>query len=289
LPGVAVPVTNLDTLLTRRAQLAATWPGNADVILWPEVSLPVTAVADGTLDPVYTRLTADAQRPILQGAITRTGEDYYNAVVLTEPGDLPFDAARNVYRKRRLVPFGEYVPLARALPFLQTIVPIPGSFAAGDEAKTIPVFTLDQNRVRLGPLICYEDVYPTFARATIRAGADALFVATNNAWFGPGAGSTQHAAHAVLRAVETRRPVLRVGNAGWSGWIDAYGYVRWHMVDPLTEEMAFRGVDMVAVTRDPTWRNRLSAYTRWGDWPMLALALMLTLAVFFLHRTKTDA
>ena len=69
------------------------------------------------------------------------------------------------------------------------------------------------------------------ARESARGGADLFFVATNNAWYGEEGGAEQHAAHSVLRAVENRRPVMRAGNGGWSGWIDSYGTVRDLLVD----------------------------------------------------------
>ena len=55
------------------------------------------------------------------------------------------------------------------------------------------------------------------ARLSALGGASVLVVLTNNGWFGEGGAAYQHAAHAVLRAVETRRPVIRCGNGGWSG------------------------------------------------------------------------
>jgi len=54
-------------------------------------------------------------------------------------------------------------------------------------------------------------------------------VLTNNGWFGEGGAAYQHAAHSALRAVENRRPVLRCGNGGWSGWIDEFGNMRFKM------------------------------------------------------------
>jgi apolipoprotein N-acyltransferase len=113
--------------------------------------------------------------------------------------------------------------------------------------------------------VCYEDVFPGLARRTAAAGADLLFVATNNGWFGETGAPCQHAAHSVLRAVETRRPVLRVGNGGWSGWIDEYGRIR----DVLRNErqsIYHRGFAMFAIDRDARWEGRQTLYVRWGDW-----------------------
>ncbi|HAW98516.1 MAG TPA: hypothetical protein DCX67_08285, partial [Opitutae bacterium] len=75
------------------------------------------------------------------------------------------------------------------------------------------------------------DIFPELVRESVRHGADFLFVTTNDAWFGEEGCPYQHAAHSVLRAVENGIPVLRCGNAGWSGWIDPRGYRRSVLMD----------------------------------------------------------
>ena len=102
----------------------------------------------------------------------------------------------------------------------------------------------------VGVLICYEDIFPALARENTLAGADVLAVLTNNAWYGEGGAAYQHAAHSVLRAVENRRPVVRCGNGGWSGWIDEYGNIR----DTLRDEngtIYFRGHGHECLARSP--------------------------------------
>jgi len=84
----------------------------------------------------------------------------------------------------------------------------------------------EQDAFEVGSLICYEDIFPSLVRDTVREETDFLFVCTNDAWFGREGCAEQHAAHSVLRAIENRRPVLRCGNAGWSGWIDQRGNQR---------------------------------------------------------------
>jgi apolipoprotein N-acyltransferase len=136
----------------------------------------------------------------------------------------------------------------------------------------------------IGPLICYEDTFPQLARSSVRTGADLLTVQTNNGWFGEGGAAYQHAAHSVLRAIETRRPVVRVGNGGWSGWIDEYGNVRDVMTD-ANGSIYFRGVHTVAVTRDRRWVGRESFYVQHGDWFVLACAGFATFAFSLLRLT----
>jgi apolipoprotein N-acyltransferase len=126
-------------------------------------------------------------------------------------------------------------------------------------------------------LICYEDVFPHLARYSTLAGANVLTVLTNNGWFGEGGAAYQHASHAVLRAVENRRPVIRCGNAGWSGWIDEFGVVR----ATLTNDggsIYFRGVRALDVTRDARWVDRNTVYTEYGDWFVLVAASLVAFA-----------
>ena len=92
-----------------------------------------------------------------------------------------------------------------------------------------------------------------------------FFVATNNAWYGEEGGAEQHAAHSVLRAVENRRPVMRAGNGGWSGWIDSYGIVRDILVD-AEGTIYFRGGGGYTIVQFEEWSRQQSYYTRHGDW-----------------------
>src|SRR5690606_5831786 len=157
-------------------------------------------------------------------------------------------------RQRELGPYGEYVPLEKAFPWLSKIVPLEGSFAPGNSAAPIGM-EIAGKEYALGPLICYEDVFPDLARETAREGAELFVVVTNNGWYGEEGMPFQHAAHSVLRAVETRRPVLRVGNGGWSGWIDEYGMIRETMTDS-EGSVFFRGSEVFPVSRDSAWVGR---------------------------------
>ena len=95
---------------------------------------------------------------------------------------------------------------------------------------------------------------------------------TNDAWYGEGAAAYQHAAHSVLRAVETRRPVLRCGNAGWSGWIDEFGSIREGRDERRRDAYISAGSQSADVTRDSRWVGRNSFYVEHGDWFVAACA-----------------
>jgi len=157
-----------------------------------------------------------------------------------------------------LVPFGEYIPLRPILGWLDKLVPIGGDFQRGTEARPLLV-PVRSGQVRVGVLICYEDIFPEFARESALAGAEMLAVLTNDAWFGEGGAAYQHAASSVLRAVETRRPVLRCGNSGWSGWIDEFGNIRATLLNEKGS-IYFRGYQTLDVTRDLRWRSTVIGF-----------------------------
>jgi apolipoprotein N-acyltransferase len=185
------------------------------------------------------------------------------------------------YAKRHLVPFGEYVPLRVLFGWLNKVVPIGDDFNRGVSAAPLLV-PVRKESLAVGPLICFEDIFPDLARADVRAGADFLFVATNDAWYGEGGEAYQHAAHSVLRAVETRRPVLRCGNNGWSGWIDEFGAIRGVVLDE-NGSVYFRGVKSLAVKRDVRWIGRQSFYVEHGDWFVGVCAALAALGFLVLR------
>ena len=134
------------------------------------------------------------------------------------------------YAKQVLVPFGEYIPWPFSLiPGIKKMVGPVGSFSAGDHPLLFDIPIHEGNHtsfVRVGFLICYEDIFPAIARKTRDLDADLLIVSTNDAWFAEEGCAEQHASHSVIRAVENHLPIVRCGNAGWSGWIDENGRVR---------------------------------------------------------------
>jgi apolipoprotein N-acyltransferase len=194
-----------------------------DLIVWPEASTPYAL----NLDPLWVEeLARESGIPMLIGAVVKEEGSSFNTISKVLPGEGVFP---EWYAKRVLVPFGEYVPFPfRWLPGLRKLVGPVGNFGEGDVPFTFDLEFGEEGResYRVGPLICYEDIFPEVVRQTVREGVDFLFVSTNDAWFGEEGCAEQHAAHSVMRAVENRIPILRCGNAGWSGWIDQKGNQR---------------------------------------------------------------
>lgn len=241
-----------------------------DFIIWPEAATSNPIVGDIGMYVWLEYLANQVKVPILLGSLAYfpRGRDaqsvegeWYNSVFYYshESGLFP-----ESYCKRKCVPFGEYIPFEWLVPIVNRIVPMGDDIQCGKESKPLDLL-IGGRIVRLGFLICYEDIFPLLARETVKQGAETLVVLTNNNWFGREAGAYQHAAHSVLRAVEMRRPVVRCGNAGWSGWIDSMGHVREVLTDQ-SGSIYFQGVGDVTVTVHPEWKNFESFYVRYGDW-----------------------
>ncbi len=190
-----------------------------DLIVWPETAVPLYAQDPGPERARIERLARELGAWILFGAPAyerrRGAVEYRNAVFLMAPDG----ALAGRYDKVHLVPFGEYVPLGRYLPFLKKLVEGAGDFSPGDGVRPLRAPGL----APVGPLICFESIFPSLAAAHAGAGARLLAVVTNDAWFGRTAGPYHHLAFAALRAAETGLSLVRAANTGVSAAFDRRG------------------------------------------------------------------
>ncbi len=126
------------------------------------------------------------------------------------------------YAKQKLVPFGEYTPLAGVI---GKVVPIIEEISVADLAPGTGSEIVDFGKASPGRMICFDSIYPSIARESVREGADVLMIFTNDSWYGDSTEVTQHTRHAVLRAVENGRWTLREANSGISALITPTGKV----------------------------------------------------------------
>lgn len=258
-----------------------------DLLLWPEAALPRFDEASYV---AITNLIRTHGTWMIFGAddveerLDRSGGDRYdvfNAAFLFGP-DGNYSAR---YRKQKLVMFGEYIPLARWLPFVKWLTPISGGFSAGDGPVA---FEMERRppeghgsetdvprggsetgapiRVKTSVLICFEDVFPYVVRDYVDEDTDFLVNLTNDGWFGNSAEQWQHAATAVFRSVENNVSLLRSCNNGLTCWIDSRGRLREILRD---DDGSIYG-PAVATWSIPTLgegsiRER-TFYNRHGDW-----------------------
>ena len=250
-----------------------------DLVVWGESGMSefghLTSEKAQVAATYFSRLAGGA--PLLAGGdygekTNGTVRIYNGAGLYTPSGD---GMALQVYAKQHLVPFGEYIPFDKWIPALQKLSPIGVSLHPG-EAKVleVPVAVATScdppvGSVKAAPLICFEDTLPPLARRGAELGAQAIVLITNDSWFSHSWEAEQHAWQAVLRAVETGLPVIRVGNSGVTGVIDESGRARWLMDGtgcPLVDVPGYQ-LETVQVRSAP----RLTPYVRFGDWPLLFL------------------
>lgn len=250
-----------------------------DVLLWPESSTPNPVIGTYALQGWIEDLVNYLDTPLLMGNLAEEDGLWYNGIFAVEPEDGLQDV---YYRKRRLVPFGEYVPFRKWLPFVNKFVPLEAEFSAGESPEVVEV-DINFKTWKVGGLVCYEDIFPGLARSLARQGSEFFFVATNNGWYGQEAAAYQHACHSVLRAVENGRPVLRCGNDGWSGYIDERGHRRDVFVN-IENSIYTRGGKVLQVYRNREYSSRFTLYSRWGDWFVWLCLAGVPLMGFFLRQ-----
>ena len=167
-------------------------------------------------------LSRAGARALMAGGDDTVEGRAYNAVALYgRGGDL-----LKTYHKQHLVPFGDYIPLDKWITPLQKLSPVGVSLHPG-APELFEIATADGHALKVAPLICYEDTDPRLAAKAKRMGADLIVLVTNDSWFSCSAEAEAHAAQAVLRAVETGLPIVRVGNSGVTGVIRPDGRARW--------------------------------------------------------------
>ncbi|MCD4689216.1 MAG: apolipoprotein N-acyltransferase [Desulfuromonadaceae bacterium] len=251
----------------RQLSLPSTADPAPELIIWPESAMPFYYQQGGPLAAAVIEVPRSSGAYLLFGSpafemVNRRPRTLNSAFLLGPDGGV---LGRS--DKVHLVPFGEYVPLGRYLPFIDKLVVGIGDFAPGT------VSPLPMNGHSLGVLVCFEGIFPELARDYVRRGSDLLVNITNDAWFGRSSAPYQHLAMCRFRAVENRVWLARAANTGISALIAPSGRIT--AQSPLFERLALRG--SVGLGARP------SLYTRYGD---LLPALALILSAWWLWRAR---
>lgn len=194
--------------------------GGVDLVVWPESAAPFFFQEGGQPSSRITDLAAQVRSPIVFGSPAYEDgsgrRKFFNSAYLVSPNG----AILGRSDKLHLVPFGEYVPFAKLLPFVNKLVVGVGDFSPGTA-----VTPLETGKERIGVLVCFEGIFPELSRRYVRSGARILVNITNDAWYGRSSAPYQHLSMAVFRAVENRVPVLRAANTGITAIIDQHGRI----------------------------------------------------------------
>ena len=162
-----------------------------------------------------------------------------------------------VYHKGKLVPGVEIFPYIRFLkPFLgDAMLDFGGATSSLGIDKERKVFVNQFNKAKVAPIICYESIYGEFVTNYVKNGANLLAIMTNDSWWGNSEGHKQLLSYARLRAIETRREIVRAANSGISAHINAKG--------DIVEDTFYGDQTALAVTANLL--EEKSIYTKTGD------------------------
>ncbi|MCO5113758.1 MAG: apolipoprotein N-acyltransferase [Bdellovibrionaceae bacterium] len=241
-----------------------------DMIIWPETAYPSYVDKDNF----------SVQNAELYDMAQRYSASFITGFYDYTPGyDRPSNAMLYVSReghltdapthKSILLAFGEYLPGAEWFPWLKKLAPMVSDFQQGPGPE---VRKLDEYVI--GPLICYEALFPNFARKLALDGADFFVNLTNDSWYGKTFEPWQHLYIAAGRAIENRIPLLRSTNTGYTTAVLETGEVL---------ELSTLGSEWAEVLKVPYHKDRKpTAFQVWG-WYAHWILLLFTTFVFVVY------
>ncbi len=242
-----------------------------DMIVWPETAVPFLFRYERAPQQQMIDLARELGIPLLFGGIDvtltkgrRIEHSLNSAFLLSETGGII-----GKYDKIQLVPFGEYVPFAKLLFFVNRLTTAIGETKAGSSYEV-----MHANDSRFSVVICFESTFPNLVRKFVDRGAQFLVIMTNDAWYGRSSAAAQHFSMAAFRAIENRRAIARAANTGISGFIDPFGRI-------LDQSGIYE--DDARVHAIPL-RKATTFYTRHGDlfaWFCCAAAIAATVFAKF--------
>ncbi len=184
------------------------------LVLWPETVIVRALNLDPDLRARFGALAKFVGAELVVGTFeVFKPRKEYNVLFFFRP-DGKVDG---VYQKRQLVPFAEHLPLRRYLEWIPWAKEV-NDIGTGDSPGVV-----DVEGMRIAPIVCWESAFSGLNVDDVRHGAQALAIATDDAWFGTTAGPYMHAQIARMRAIETGRWIVRAAATGISGIVAPNG------------------------------------------------------------------
>ncbi len=233
------------------------------LVVWPETATPKAINIDRSVYNHVKRVVRDTSTALLIGSSQQQKYGrkksyklkYTNSAFLIVPGKRKPEIQR--YDKIRLLPFSEYLPMKKTVPWSFIQVPNFAGYAPGDKFN---VFKLAD--FQFGVTICWENIFPELVRNFVKNGGQFIVNITNEARFGQTAAPYQFLSMSIMRAVENRVFVVRCANTGISCFIDPCGRVFDRVKDKDGRNIFVPGV----LTRSIIPSSQKSFYTRYGNW-----------------------
>ena len=244
---------------------------DSELVVWPEVAIP--ALNDQVKN--YINLIRNdlrgSRRSVIFGILERSFERdpdgrIYNSVFLVG-GKKP-----QAYRKRHLVPFGEYFPVPDAVREWMKMQNLPHSDLSPGEA--VQPLLEAANGARLAVAICYEDAYGAEQLYALPE-ASLLINVSNDAWFGDSIAPHQHLEIARMRALEVGRDAIRSTNTGISAFIGFDGELR----------AVGKQFEAELMTAEVQPRRGTTPYAGTGNTPIIALCIAIIGGFWLRHRS----
>ena len=249
----------------------------AKLVVFPETFIPSDLNERTELGIFVSRLSKTYNVTVFCGAFHTDDEgNEYNAVFAVYP-DGTID--ENVYAKRHLVPFGEYVPWR---PFIEFVLPMLADIGmlSDDLSPGTDSALFETAYGKIGALLCFDSIYEELTRESVNDGAELMILPTNDSWFTDSRGIYMHHAQARLRAIESGRWIVRAADTGISAVIAPDGSSKMDQ-PPMREGMALHTA---------TVRDNVTLYARIGNlFVWLAIAAVFAvpsaeLAAYFKKR-----
>jgi apolipoprotein N-acyltransferase len=253
-------VLNNHIELTRNWNSQANRPANfePDLFIWPENASDVDPLT--TAKPQISNLVTYLEKPLIVGGVGNTNNAPTNLSILWEPKLGP----SNIYIKRHLAPFGEFMPLRSIAEFISPLAKNVSDFQAGETAKIFNV-----GEARISPIICFEILDDNLIRESF--GKSNLIVAqTNNATFGKSSESDQQLKITRARAIESGLSIIAVSTVGNTALIDPTGKI----VDILPKYAAGILYGEVNLSIANTYAHWLSTWMDKGSFAVITILLL---------------
>lgn len=274
----------MDTYLQLSEQALSQTP-SPDFLVWPETAYPAAFRTPRTSEEMareqqIEKFVRSKNIPLLFGGYDQADQKDYNSLFLLAPkidGSFAERSQLAVYHKHILLLFGEYIPGADSIALIKNIFPQVGNFGrgSGPESLILPLSDPLRKQVKIGPAICYEVLSSSYILETALKGNQILLNITNDSWFGPFGEPELHLALATFRSIETRLPMIRSTNTGYSALILPDGQI--------TQKSKMR-VAQVLNFSVPIIAPSITVIKKLGNWfggAALALSALYWMFIFF--------